>query len=52
MHGTSRAEKLYFAWSLSSEYEFGTPKFQNGIFNYFQKSADHEKEMLQKEIKL
>ncbi len=35
----SRAEILYFAWSLCSEYGFGVPEVQNGLFSDFQKST-------------
>ncbi len=42
LHGTSRAENLYFAWSLCSDYDFGVPKVENGLFGYFQKSTDLE----------
>ncbi len=39
VQGTSRAENLYFAWSLCSEYRFGVPNVYNGLFSDFQKST-------------
>ena len=42
LHGASRAQNLYSACSLYSEYDFGVPKVQNGLFSYFQKSTDLE----------
>ncbi len=42
LHGTSRAENLYFTWFLYNKYGFGVPGVQNGLFSYFQKSTDLE----------
>ncbi len=42
LQDTSRAEKLYFTWSMCSEYRFGTLRVSNGLFSDFQKSADLE----------
>ncbi len=44
LQGNSRAENLYFTWSLYSKYGFGVPGVRNGLFSHFQKSTDLEME--------
>ncbi len=51
LQGTSRAENIYFTWSLCSERGFGIPEVYNSLFGDFQKFTDLEIEEKKNVIK-